>query len=220
MSLRAPFPYFGGKSAVAAEIWARLGDVPNYGGLWSGQSQFDGCRPTRLVVLLVDQRNSLRLAANAAVAFSRNAPRWIARCSDLLTMAKLDKSSFNLSSSLWWTHMPEGIGPLADAQTCTDLKTHVLGSAILTYARCSSPRLCRVLTRIEPTSNLCSFGRPLVKRPRLSRMLISLINPAYHTINTVASFGNQTSGRGRENALKETLWFSPHCIKAQQGVLL
>jgi len=30
MSLRAPFPYFGGKSAVAGEIWQRFGDVPNY----------------------------------------------------------------------------------------------------------------------------------------------------------------------------------------------
>ncbi len=26
----APFPYFGGKSAIAHEIWARFGDVPNY----------------------------------------------------------------------------------------------------------------------------------------------------------------------------------------------
>lgn len=28
--LRAPFPYFGGKSKVAHEIWHRFGDVPNY----------------------------------------------------------------------------------------------------------------------------------------------------------------------------------------------
>jgi DNA adenine methylase len=28
--LKAPFPYFGGKSQVADIIWARLGDVPNY----------------------------------------------------------------------------------------------------------------------------------------------------------------------------------------------
>lgn len=28
--LKAPYPYFGGKSAVASEIWKRLGDVPNY----------------------------------------------------------------------------------------------------------------------------------------------------------------------------------------------
>lgn len=28
--LKAPFPYFGGKGRVADDIWARLGDVPNY----------------------------------------------------------------------------------------------------------------------------------------------------------------------------------------------
>ena len=30
MKLDAPFPYFGGKSKVAREVWARLGDVPNF----------------------------------------------------------------------------------------------------------------------------------------------------------------------------------------------
>ena len=29
-ALRAPFPWFGGKSRVAAEVWRRFGDVPNY----------------------------------------------------------------------------------------------------------------------------------------------------------------------------------------------
>ena len=30
MILEAPFPYFGGKGRVAAEVWQRFGDVPNY----------------------------------------------------------------------------------------------------------------------------------------------------------------------------------------------
>ena len=28
--LAAPFPYFGGKAAIASKVWQRLGDVPNY----------------------------------------------------------------------------------------------------------------------------------------------------------------------------------------------
>ena len=28
--LKAPFPYFGGKSAVAARVWRALGDVRHY----------------------------------------------------------------------------------------------------------------------------------------------------------------------------------------------
>jgi site-specific DNA-adenine methylase len=30
VTLEAPFPWFGGKRRVAAEVWARFGDVPNY----------------------------------------------------------------------------------------------------------------------------------------------------------------------------------------------
>ena len=29
-TLRAPFPWFGGKSTIAADVWARLGDCPNF----------------------------------------------------------------------------------------------------------------------------------------------------------------------------------------------
>src|SRR3990167_8237592 len=29
-TLKAPFPYFGGKSMVAGPVWQRLGDTPNY----------------------------------------------------------------------------------------------------------------------------------------------------------------------------------------------
>lgn len=29
-NMRAPFPYFGGKSRVAPDVWARLGNCPNY----------------------------------------------------------------------------------------------------------------------------------------------------------------------------------------------
>ncbi len=29
MTLRAPFPWFGGKSRVAHLVWDRFGDVPN-----------------------------------------------------------------------------------------------------------------------------------------------------------------------------------------------
>jgi REP element-mobilizing transposase RayT len=29
-TLKAPFPYFGSKRAVASVVWERLGDCPNY----------------------------------------------------------------------------------------------------------------------------------------------------------------------------------------------
>lgn len=51
MNLKAPFPYFGGKSKIAAEVWRRFGDVPNYvepffgsGAVLLGRPPFDGYR--------------------------------------------------------------------------------------------------------------------------------------------------------------------------------
>lgn len=32
-------------------------------------------------------------------------------------------------------------------------------------------------------------------------------------------YGNQSDGRGRENAKRETIWFSPHCLSARQASL-
>src|SRR5688572_23279134 len=47
--LKAPFPWFGGKSDVAAEVWRRLGAVPNYiepffgsGAMLLGRPDFSG----------------------------------------------------------------------------------------------------------------------------------------------------------------------------------
>lgn len=33
-------------------------------------------------------------------------------------------------------------------------------------------------------------------------------------------YGSQGQGRGRENAAKERIWFSPHCLRAEQPTLL
>ena len=36
--------------------------------------------------------------------------------------------------------------------------------------------------------------------------------------NTKGGYGNQGQGRGRENAMRECVWFSPHCLKTNQLV--
>ena len=45
--LKAPFPYFGGKSTVASLVWSRLGDVPNYVEPFFGSGAMLLARPTR-----------------------------------------------------------------------------------------------------------------------------------------------------------------------------
>lgn len=46
MTLKAPFPYFGGKSRVADEVWSRFGDVPNYVEPFCGSAAVLIGRPT------------------------------------------------------------------------------------------------------------------------------------------------------------------------------
>lgn len=45
-TLKAPFPYFGGKSKVAAEVWRRFGDVANYVEPFAGSLAVLLARPT------------------------------------------------------------------------------------------------------------------------------------------------------------------------------
>lgn len=44
-NLRAPFPYFGGKRRVAAEVWRRFGDAPNYVEPFAGSAAVLLARP-------------------------------------------------------------------------------------------------------------------------------------------------------------------------------
>ena len=37
---------------------------------------------------------------------------------------------------------------------------------------------------------------------------------------TAGGYGSQGNGRGRENAKRETVWFSPHCLKHEQGRMI
>ena len=37
-----------------------------------------------------------------------------------------------------------------------------------------------------------------------------------HAWKTVGGYGSQGSGRGRDNAGRERIWFSPHCLQPQQ----
>src|SRR3990172_8112543 len=45
MTLAAPFPYFGGKRTIAAEVWARLGDVPAFVEPFAGSAAILLARP-------------------------------------------------------------------------------------------------------------------------------------------------------------------------------
>ncbi len=47
VDIKAPFSYFGGKRTIAAEVWRRLGDVPNYVEPFFGSGAVLLCRPSK-----------------------------------------------------------------------------------------------------------------------------------------------------------------------------
>ena len=177
-------------------------------------SVHDAGLPFRFVRLFVLHLRSLRANVSAAEIFAAYSSLCSARCSLSVIISRLVKSSFSLLRSLWCTENPFGIGPCADSQTNLDRKTHTFGSDILTYARCSPPRLWRVLIRVAPTSKRFSGGFPFVNCPNVFLKIFPSLpkNDEYN----YTCFGAIRKG----NATKERLWFSPHCLSARQGSLL
>lgn len=57
MTLKAPFPYFGGKSKVAADVWERFGDVQNYVEPFCGSAAVLLARPTDPRIETVNDAN-------------------------------------------------------------------------------------------------------------------------------------------------------------------
>lgn len=55
--MKAPFPYFGGKSRIASEIWSRFGDVQNYVEPFCGSAAVLLARPTEPRIETVNDAN-------------------------------------------------------------------------------------------------------------------------------------------------------------------
>ena len=77
--LVAPFPYFGGKRRVAAEVWARFGDVPNYVEPFFGSGAVLLARPNPAKVETVNDLDGLLCNFWRAV---RAAPEEVAKHAD------------------------------------------------------------------------------------------------------------------------------------------
>ena len=57
--IKSPFPYFGGKSKIAAEVWQRFGDVDNYVEPFCGSCAVLLLRPTEAQVETVNDADGL-----------------------------------------------------------------------------------------------------------------------------------------------------------------
>lgn len=205
---------FGGKSRAAHAVWAAFGDsVKNYvEPRCSGQSQSFGCLPVRFVVLFVDQFFSCLARFRAATHWSWKVARCIDKWSALLSISKLSRASFSLFSSRWWMQKPAGIGPFSSSHTTCARSLHLFGSAIFTHARCSLPRLCRVLIATDPMGSRLDAGAPAMNCP--SAFFMRHFRLKLRSWQADGS-GYAKSAEAIANAKSETLWCSPHCVPAR-----
>ena len=279
--MKAPFPYMGGKSRIAGEVWSRLGDCPNYVEAFAGSLAMLLARPT-------EHRGGIE-TVNDAGWWVWGCCQWIGGgwCAaegpwrvvdgELLPVGDgtkrklphLGNAGRGINRKL--PHLGDaGMGmnsvnqdaPRAPSGSCDDWSEHLQGIFAELQNRLRRVRVCcgdwsRVcgptptvrqgLTAMfldppyssEDRSDCYAVESRTVAHdvrewaiangndPRLRIALCGYASEhAQHmpdgweawTWKAHGGYGSQGEGQGRANALRECVWFSPHCLNPQPSL--
>lgn len=294
MTLKAPFPWFGGKSRVAHIVWDHFGDVPNYVEPFAGSLAVLLGRPTAPGVETVNDADCYlsnfwrALACDPeGVAQAADWPvneadlqarhKWLLAQGDFRERMKSDADFYDVKVAGWWVwglcswigdgwcHAESSKLPhLGTAGQGINRKLPHLGDAgrgILEYFMQLSERLRRVRVACGDWSRVLGdsvtfkhgvtgvFLDPPYASDRNQSYAVDSGDVAHdvrewaianghnpllrialcgyadeHDMpdgwteiawKTAGGYGSQGNGKGRENATKERIWFSPHCIGRQ-----
>jgi DNA adenine methylase len=119
VTLAAPFPWFGGKSRAAAQVWAALGDVDNYVEPFAGSLGAMLARPHAPRIETVNDADGLlvnwwRAVRAAPVEVARHADwpvsetdltarhLWLVERRDDITRGLVDPEWFDAKAAGWW----------------------------------------------------------------------------------------------------------------------
>ena len=117
--LKAPFPWFGGKSTVAADVWAALGDVPNYVEPFAGSAAVLLARPHRPKTETINDADAMVSNFWRALAFAPDEVahhadwpvnevdlearhQWLLQRRDGLRDALGDPEAYDAKIAGWW----------------------------------------------------------------------------------------------------------------------
>lgn len=286
MSLRAPFPWFGGKSKVAPLVWDRFGGVPNYVEPFAGSLAVLLGRPLPGKVETVNDKDCFianfwravhqapeevahwaRQPVNEADLHARHL--WLINREEFRERMKTDPHHYDAKIAGWWVwgvclwigggwceprtgrtirSMPgisgptdqkwtgDWAGPLTDrlrnVRVCCGDWKRVLGPAQttgmgLTAVFLDPPYSSEAnrdgkLYAEEDLDVAHDVRRWAIEHGDDPQFRIALCGyegehamPAsWECVPWKANGGyaNQGQGRGRENAGRERVWFSPHCL--------
>ena len=138
--LKAPFPYFGGKSRIAHEVWARFGDVPNYVEPFAGSLAVLLSRPTPPRVETVNDINcfltnfwrALRDDPDGVAQWAdypvgeidlHARHRWLVEQKDFIESMRSDPYYYDVQIAGWWVW---GICAWIGNGWCRDAETRKL----------------------------------------------------------------------------------------------
>jgi len=117
--LKSPFPYFGGKSRIAHEVWARFGDVPNYVEPFAGSLAVLLARPTPPRIETVNDINCFltnfwRAVCNDPDGVAKWADypvseidlharhRWLVEQKDFIEAMRSEPDYYDVKIAGWW----------------------------------------------------------------------------------------------------------------------
>lgn len=291
MDLKAPFPWFGGKSRVASLVWEYFGDVPNYVEPFAGSLAVLLGRPSAPRTETVNDAdcylsNFWRALAHdpEAVAEAADWPvneadllarhKWLIAQTDFRERMKTDADFYDVKVAGWWVwglcawigggwcHAESAQLPhLGNAGRGINRKLPHLGNAgrdIAAYFGELSNRLRKVRVCCGDWARCLGesvtirhgvtgvFLDPPYASDRNQSYAVDSVdvahdvrewaisngdNPMYRIAlcgyagehdmpegwievpwKAAGGYGSQGSGKGRENAAKERIWFSPHCL--------
>ena len=282
MSLRAPFPWFGGKSRAADLIWERFGNVGNYVEPFAGSLAVLLSRPHEprtetvndLDCYLANFWRALQSAPDEVARWA-DAPvneadllarhRWLRETGmERIAALRTDPEHFDAKVAGWWVwglcawigsgwcrhdahaRVPDQLPHLGDA-----------GRGVADYFAALAARLRRVRVACGDWSRV--LGESVTVKHGMTAVLL---DPPYsddeHDVKYAAhssvagdvrawalangdnpllrialcgyagehempgwtevpwkargGYGSQADGRGRANAARERIWFSPHCL--------
>lgn len=309
--IKAPFPYFGGKSRVAAEVWRRFGDVKNYVEPFAGSCAVLLSRPQPFVgvetvndadgllanfwrAMVYDPEGVAHHAdwpVNEADLHARHL--WLIGQRESLTERLMGNPDwYDVKAAGWWVWgacgtigdgwcsgkgpwvSVDGVFQKGNAGRGINRGLPHVGDAGRGVNRGVSVNLTPVAERIKNVRVACGdwarvLGNSTTWRHGLTAVFLDPPYPdgkvdysagdrhtyqdvtawalengdnpklriavcgyesdhnalteagwSQHAWKTNGGFGNQGAGAGRKNAKRETLWFSPHCIHANQEILV
>jgi hypothetical protein len=99
-ALKAPFPWFGGKSKVASLVWERFGDVQNYVEPFFGSGAVLLNRPTDAGIETVNDLDAADWPVNEADQHARHL--WLCSQEEFRENMKVDPEFYDAKIAGWW----------------------------------------------------------------------------------------------------------------------